>query len=355
MVVAGDFAQLPPTTGPSLYSGDVSLQTTFRSALDQRKQNAVMGHILWHQFNTVVMLRQNMRQQAQTPANDKLRTTLENMRYGACTDNDIEFLESRIAGFRPENPKLSGRDVRNVSIITARKSQKYALDKLGAACFAKTTNQILHHFCSVDRISPRAVDKSKWKTCLQSDIKKISKSPQKLLWDAPPSSTNKFIPGTRSICMGMIMLRANAIELCITKGQEAVVCGWDESMGQRVLDTLFVRLVKPPGKIQIADMPKNVVPLVHTSTHLTILLSDDTLLSVVREQVVYLLNFGMTDYTSQGKSRPKNPVELAKCNDHRSYYIFSFKSYFWHGPKSHLYPHYWCLTSTVTGCYSIVN
>jgi hypothetical protein len=61
----------------------------------------------------------------------------------------------------------------------------------------------------------------------------MSKSLQKLLWDAPPSSTNEFIPGTLSICMGMpTMLRANdATELCITKGQEAVVCGWDESVG----------------------------------------------------------------------------------------------------------------------------
>jgi hypothetical protein len=127
---------------------------------------------LWHQFTTVVMLRQNMRQQVQTPADDELRTALENMRCGACMDDDIEFLESRIAGFRLENLKLSGRDVRNVSIITARNSQKDTLNKLGAACFAKDTNKILHHFCSVDRTSPRAVDKSKWKTCLQSDIKK---------------------------------------------------------------------------------------------------------------------------------------------------------------------------------------
>ncbi|KAJ6525341.1 hypothetical protein B0H19DRAFT_1084886 [Mycena capillaripes] len=29
----------------------------------------------------------------------------------------------------------------------------------------------------------------------------------------------------------------------------------------------------------------------------------------------------MTDYTSQGKSRTKNPVELANCKDHRSYYV----------------------------------
>ncbi|KAJ7114876.1 hypothetical protein C8R44DRAFT_563534, partial [Mycena epipterygia] len=29
----------------------------------------------------------------------------------------------------------------------------------------------------------------------------------------------------------------------------------------------------------------------------------------------------MTDYTSQGKSRDKNPVELANCKDHKSYYV----------------------------------
>lgn len=39
-------------------------------------------------------------------SNDKLRTALENMGYCACTDEDIAFLESRIAGFRPENPRL---------------------------------------------------------------------------------------------------------------------------------------------------------------------------------------------------------------------------------------------------------
>ncbi|KAJ7807889.1 hypothetical protein B0H13DRAFT_2243871 [Mycena leptocephala] len=116
----------------------------------------------------------------------------------------------------------------------------------------------------------------------------------------------------------------DATELCITKGQEAVVCGWDASegpAGQQILDTLFVRLVNPPRKIQIGDLPENVVPLVRTVTHITVLLEDDTLLSVLREQVVCLSNFGMTDYTSQGKSRAKNPVELANCKDHRSYYV----------------------------------
>ncbi|KAJ7929801.1 hypothetical protein B0H13DRAFT_1595944 [Mycena leptocephala] len=103
------------------------------------------------------------------------------------------------------------------------------------------------------------------------------------------------------------------------KGQEAVVCGWHASegpAGQRILDTLFVRLVNPPRKIQIADLPENVVPLVQKITQITCLLSDDTLLSVLREQVVCLLNFG-----SQGKSRAENPVEFTYCKDHKSCYV----------------------------------
>ncbi|KAJ7077795.1 hypothetical protein C8R44DRAFT_555952, partial [Mycena epipterygia] len=236
------------------------------------------------------ILRQNMRQTAKSAADDKLRVALENMRYGACTEADIQFLEPRIAGFRPNNPKLNTREIRNVSIITARNSQKDALNRLGAERFARDTGQSLVDFCSIDRISARSVDKNKWKGCEQSKIKRMNLSLQKKLWDALPSATNEFIPGKLSLCVGMpVMLRANeATEMCITKGQEATVCGWDESLGpagQRILDTLFVKLVNPPRQIQIAGLPVNVVPLVRTVTHLTALLQDDTLLSVLREQV----------------------------------------------------------------------
>ncbi|KAJ7182676.1 hypothetical protein C8R43DRAFT_864121, partial [Mycena crocata] len=324
VIVAGDFAQLPPMGGASLYSGKVTLKPG--DAVDQRNQNAVLGKILWHQFTTVVMLRENMRQQAKTVEDDKLRTALENMRFGACTDDDIAFLNTRIAGFRPENPKLNSKDMRNASIITARNSQKDALNSMGAHRFARDNSQTLVEFYSIDRISSRSVDKVKWKGCEQSTIKKMTQRLQTVLWDALPSTTNEFIPGKLSLCMGMpVMLRANdATEMCITKGQEAEVCGWHASegpTGKQVLDTLFVRLIKPPREIQIQDLPVNVVPLVRSITHVTVLLPDDSLLSVLREQVVALLNFGMTDYTAQGKSRDNNPVELSKCEGHKAYYV----------------------------------
>ncbi|KAJ7164296.1 hypothetical protein C8R46DRAFT_901697 [Mycena filopes] len=135
-----------------------------------------------------------------------------------------------------------------------------------------------------------------------------------------------MIPGKLLVCVGMpIMIRNNeATELCITKGQEATIVAWDEStgpMGQRILDTLFVELVDPPRPIQIPDLPLNVVPLMRTSVQTTLLLEDDTLLSVIREQVLALLDFAMTDYASQGKSRARNVVDLTNCKDHRAYYV----------------------------------
>ncbi|KAJ7028864.1 hypothetical protein C8F04DRAFT_963572 [Mycena alexandri] len=112
----------------------------------------------------------------------------------------------------------------------------------------------------------------------------------------------------------------------MTKGQEASVVGWDESIGpsgQRVLDTLFVHLDNLPSEriIEIPGLPPNVVPLVRTSSVITVLLEDDSLLSIAREQVTTLLDFSITDYTAQGKSRPKNPVDLTNCRDHKAYYV----------------------------------
>jgi hypothetical protein len=81
MVFVGDFAQLPPPVqAASLYSNLDSNQS--QSYIAQK--NAI-GKGLWHQTTTVVLLRQNMRQQTQSAEDAKLRIALQNMRYKACT------------------------------------------------------------------------------------------------------------------------------------------------------------------------------------------------------------------------------------------------------------------------------
>jgi hypothetical protein len=41
---------------------------------------------------------------------------------------------------------------------------------------------------------------------------------------------------------------------------------------------------------------------------------------IKREQVRVLPNFSMTDYASQGRTRPNNVVELGSCRTHQGYY-----------------------------------
>ena len=86
-----------------------------------RSQRFAIGKALWHQVTTVVILRQNMRQNTQSSEDACFRTALENMRYAQCTQDDIEFLKTRIASKNPGQPNISKKRFRNVSIITELK------------------------------------------------------------------------------------------------------------------------------------------------------------------------------------------------------------------------------------------
>ena len=94
----------------------------------------------------------------------------------------------------------------------------------------------------------------------------ISDELQEHLWNQLPSENTMKIAGKILLCLGMpVMIRNNfATELCITRGQEGYVCGWQSTLGsknQQVLDTLFVKLKDPPKNIKFDDLPDNVVPI----------------------------------------------------------------------------------------------
>ena len=120
------------------------------------------------------------------------------------------------------------------------------------------------------------------------------------------------------------MIRHNfATELCITKGQEGYVYGWQSTVGskkQRILDTLFVKLKNPPSPVQFDGLPKNVVPITASTKVVKAALLKDTAVQISRTQVKVLVKFSMTDYGSQGKTHPNNVVDLNNLLIHQSYY-----------------------------------
>ncbi|EDQ98415.1 uncharacterized protein LACBIDRAFT_302379 [Laccaria bicolor S238N-H82] len=123
---------------------------------------------------------------------------------------------------------------------------------------------------------------------------------------------------------GLIIIQNNdATELCITKGQKGHVVGWDAKLGpsgQQILETLFVKLDRPAKTIKIEGLPENVVPLVKNSMSIECICPSDVTLTISCSQVSVLPNFAMTDYASQGKTRPFNVVDLNSCRNHLSYY-----------------------------------
>ncbi|KAJ7111110.1 hypothetical protein C8R44DRAFT_562398, partial [Mycena epipterygia] len=327
MIFAGDFAQLPPVKASTLYGSDV-YEPGIGSNGELARQKNKIGKMIWQQVTTVVMLKKNMRQTTLSDGDTKLRTALSNMRYGACTVDDLAYLESRTISRRPGHPNFTDVRLRNVSIITGLNAQKDKINQLGCIKFAEETNQELVDFFSDDMLCEGSEDRKPVDARRQIPLKKtkgITKADQQDLWEAWPSSTSEHIPGKLRLCLGMpVMIRNNdATELCITKGQEGEVVGWQEATGnskQRILDTLFVRLVKLPQDVNIPGLPTNVVALTKGSKKIYCYMKDDRMAHISREQVIVLPNFAMTDYASQGKSRDFNVVDLNNCRTHFSYY-----------------------------------
>ncbi|KIK52761.1 hypothetical protein GYMLUDRAFT_64031 [Collybiopsis luxurians FD-317 M1] len=251
------------------------------------------------------------------------------MRYKSCDSLDLKFLQSRRAKENGVGPNLSSPAFRHAPIICGTNILKDATNDLGVQRFATDTNQILQSFYSVDTLcKSQNKDESSRKISKHSKILRptaLTNTLKEILWNSPPSSAKELIGGQLDICLGMpVIIKYNfATELCITNGQEAVVAGWDSSKitdDKSKLDTLYVRLTNPPQPIQLPHLPPNVVPIPSRKHHTYFTLPSGWMLSLYREQVDVLPFFALTDYASQGKTRPVNVVETTSLSSCQSYY-----------------------------------
>ena len=251
-----------------------------------------------------------------------MQTALENLRYKACTAADINFWRSKISSSSPGRSSICDKDFRDVSIITGTNLQKDEINRLGAIRFAQETNQDSE---DTSKVSPSDLDKVSRAGTNSKRVAQLTNEMRKALWDQQPSTTDKHIAGKLTLCLGLpVMIRTNfAIEICMTWGQEGYVHGWQtttSSQGQWMLDTLFVKLKNPPTTVQMDGLPENVVPVCPTMNTVRATLPNDESYCISRKQVEVLLNFAMTDFGSQGKTRPFNVADLNNLTSHQAYY-----------------------------------
>ncbi|KAH6880560.1 hypothetical protein BKA70DRAFT_1076522, partial [Coprinopsis sp. MPI-PUGE-AT-0042] len=306
VIFAGDFAQLPPAVALSLYSNKVSLRQVPRAS--QYELRCTLGKGLWHQVTTVVILTQNMRQQTASDDDNKLRQMLENLRYRACTDGDLDFIRSRMPCYN-DALDISSPEFRYCPIITGRNAYRDQFNTTKAVQFAKDHGLTLYEFHSIDRRKMLHPDSrnSRRRKFVQRPFRKQD---QDVVWKQPPAAS-QHVPGVLQVCVGMpvIIRRNDATELSITKGQEGVVVGWKDSVHpfdptKVVLDVLFVRLSSPKAHVKFEGLPQSVVPLTRLNSEVTVKLpAQNSSVTLQREQISVILNFALTDFGSQGKTR----------------------------------------------------
>ncbi|KIJ47686.1 hypothetical protein M422DRAFT_163770 [Sphaerobolus stellatus SS14] len=332
IILCGDFTQLPPVRAKALYSNEVTLQPSSR--MTNTDQENAFGKIIWHQFTTVVILCQNMQQISLAPEDKAYRVALENMRYKACTEADVKLLYSLTSEGKPGSHKLDDSIFDNVSIITSRNKYRDKINDMGLSRYSALAKQPMTHFHSIDTLTESDVKQrlriSSKKRLSKAQIignNKIYPAKQQVLWNVYPHLSQHKC-GILSLCIGMpVMIKKNiATKLCITNGAEAHVVGWNSSKHTingseyNVLETLFVHLKNPSYNVIIPGLPCNVVPIVRVNASIKCTLPNGSVEHINREQVDVIQNFAMTDYASQGRTRPVNVMDLTECRSHFSYY-----------------------------------
>ncbi|KAJ3520697.1 hypothetical protein NMY22_g12638 [Coprinellus aureogranulatus] len=209
VILCGDFAQLPPVNGSSLYSRKVALKQSARQTI--AAQENTIGKLIWLQFTTVVILTQNMRQVDDQPEEVAFRKALGNLRWNNCSDEDIQLLRSRIAG-TDNGLTVDAEHFRDVSIITSRNMDKDHINVANSVRFSAEHDQEIHDFYSIDTMSnsePKRTDPKRRKR-VYCTSKTITKSMQTALWSQSPC-TSEQIPGKLSICRGMpVIIRGSS-------------------------------------------------------------------------------------------------------------------------------------------------
>lgn len=143
VIFAGDFAQLPPV-------GDTKLYTH----LNYRKlridtpsgQKTVLGKLLWHSIDTVVLLSEQMRQSGQ--ANARFVSLLNRLRDGSCTDEDFKLLNTRLVSTAKED--LTNELWQKAPVIVSENAVKDAINVRATLAFAERTNQRVQWFEAID-------------------------------------------------------------------------------------------------------------------------------------------------------------------------------------------------------------
>jgi len=133
VIFAGDFCQLAPVGGTSLYADQHD--DTIVSSQTVQDQKKAAGRLLWLSITSCVILHQQMRQAGEN--NILFQDLLHRLSHGNCSNADHQLLSTRILG--KAQVDLIKPEWRNAPIITCHNIAKDALNRKAAHVLPRNT------------------------------------------------------------------------------------------------------------------------------------------------------------------------------------------------------------------------
>ncbi|KAF5335555.1 hypothetical protein D9611_012211 [Ephemerocybe angulata] len=162
IILAGDFAQLPPVGQVRLA---VRMNARELKPTTSRGQANIAGKLLWNSIDTVVILKDVMRQAGSENANE-FTDLLARLREGRSTAADYMLLNNRLI----ENVKPDMSQWLTAPIIVSDNLTKDALNAKAAAEFARKSGQPLHWYYTTDTHHGQPISDPELKEFLETSV-----------------------------------------------------------------------------------------------------------------------------------------------------------------------------------------
>ncbi|KAG8742906.1 hypothetical protein FRC10_000765 [Ceratobasidium sp. 414] len=303
IIFAGDFHQFPPVMGQGPGRGALYAPGSSKS-----NTTADTGEQLYSQFNTVVILRQQFRNE------DPLwRSILTRLRRGECTRADIAAIRSLILTEK-DRELLSSAPWTDAVLVTPRCVVRNQWNEEASRSQCRRTGDRL--------VISHATDYYKGQPVTQTFAALIASRAM------PGTSGNDpgGLPDVIHLARGMpVMVTANVeTEVDVANGSrgiiEEIIVHSDE---QNAFDSSAeLQLKRPPACVlvrlsrtraaPIPGLEDGVIPIVPIRNNFKLTIRDKVTATISREQIPLIPAYAFTDYRAQGQTLPYVIIDLAK-------------------------------------------
>lgn len=304
IILAGDFAQLPPIGDTRLYK-DINT-SCLEAASTNRAQGKILGRLLWLSFETIVFLHETMRQSGEE--NAEFVELLQRLRDGCCNESDFDVLASRC--LRKKTSERNEGDWKFAPVIVTNNATRDAINCRAAEAFAEQTGTELHWYHAIDthqkvQISDPALIRKLEDQNSGQTKHRLRKIP--LVIGMPVAINQNF-----DVAAGVV----NGSHGILRK-----IRYFTDGDGRRYLRSCVVD-IKGSEEVDMPHLPKHNFPVLPDTTELKFEHGGShRRCTIKRKQVPIEPGFAMTVHKAQGQTMARVIVDLAGCTGTEPPYV----------------------------------